>query len=231
MERPDGAADTLLTAGNHQCSTERAVSVEFIASLFRHDGDIDTSDSGWNVTFPGLSLQQDSAEEKAVDKEVDHHSSKLAAEAHAVSLLARPSNQNLRENAFGSFLTLVNARLHAYVRRWPAVASLLQYQITPMTLLSRLEVLSPSSTNTEECDDASNASNSTLAVCCWSMAMDLVLEMPVDATLDGNNDTNDVSLVKSPVISVSFSTLGSISQGTFTICLLCLREDDDDEKS
>lgn len=225
MERLAGsstdAPSTTLGIQNNtgpSAKSERTVSPEFIASLFQNTNDLDndTFVSGWDVNFPGLSLEQDSKSTKEGDKH--HHTSKDEAEAHAVTLLARPSNKILRENAYSSFITLVNARLHAYVRRWPALTSLLQYQISPTTLLSRLEVLSPSSTSSNECSDVSNR-KSKVAMCCWSMAMDLKLEKPCDAIkAQCHEDTARRSSTKSPVISVSFSTLGSISQGKLFDC-------------
>jgi hypothetical protein len=247
-ERDSSSAARLVSAAGDRRSgdasrAETAMAIEFVASLFRNHDTTDSSTSPcsvpeWNVTFPGLSLQppeQQQDEENAASRNGGPASStqkhvhnpttttRHAAEVHAVTLLSRPSRNSLRENAFASFVTLVNARLKAYVRRWPAVAGLLQYRILPMTLLSRLEVLQQEqkTSNPEDNNknDASNtkttnetATTTKLAVCCWSMAMDLILEggpTKSDASKDGPDD-----MTSNPSISVSFSTLGSISRGT-----------------
>jgi hypothetical protein len=207
-------------------SAETAMAVEFVASLFHHVNDGNESTSfltvpDWNVTFPGLSLQPPDPE--AEEKNASHHhhhdhpATRRAAEAHAVELLRRPAtfrHASLRENAYHSFVTLVEARLQAYVRRWPAVAGLLKYRILPAALLSRFEVLKGTTTDNNDDDDRTKKNDPTttkLAVCCWSMAMDLILEPGGPADHDAGEEGRPNHHA---TMSVSFSTLGSILRGT-----------------
>jgi hypothetical protein len=209
-------------------SVETAMAVEFVASLFRHVNDGNASTSfvtvpGWNVTFPGLSLQPPDPDTAVTNASHHHHhdhpATRRAAEAHAVDLLRRPiaiqQNASLRTNAYHSFVTLVEARLQAYVRRWPAVAGVLQYRILPATLLSRFEVLKGTTTDNDEEDHTKKNDPTTtkLAVCCWSMAMDLILEPGGPADHDAGDEEDRPP--NHPTMSVSFSTLGSILRGTY----------------